>query len=773
MSQPALLHTRNDILVLTLVSLPKLFIWNKLLNRINFGLCYIERQITSVEAKNVPIVMSFGPFEVDLAAGELRKHGTRIPLARQPFQILAFLLRRPGEVVAREELQQQLWAGDTFVDFEKGLNTAVNKLRQSLGDSADKPRYVETLPGRGYRFVAAVQISSLDLAPSVIPKPNREPAPIQSARLWIYAILALAVLGVAGFSMAWVNRKPAQPFGAAIRFTIAGPPGTILEPSGSRQGFAVSPDGTRLAAIPLAQTGMFGVWVRDLNSLDFRELTNTDGVHSLFWSEDSRALFFTIFGSLRRSAPEGGSFQVVTELATSAYQVALLPQGRLLVSSRRSSYTVPSTGGAASEIAERYTWPQALPDGKRILSVFFDERIHRNRVRASVFGGGSNMDLLESDSRVQYAPSQKHPGSGYLLYIRAGNLLAQRVDAQSLRVEGDARPLASNIFYFLPTGAADFSVSQNGILVYLPFAPQSRLIWVDRKGNEVAQIGPSNIAVKYARLSPDGRKVAAPIYDVAKGVTETWIFDVATGAGRRLASIQALVDAPVWSPDSSRIIVGRADGGAPTLYMVAIGDKDTEKALSSGSFQLPSDWSMDGRLVAYTNTVAPGRIANEREGDVSVFDLRANTTVPLLNSRAHETGAVFSPDGKWIAFISNDSGRQELYVQRFTAGETPRTLGERRLVSRNGALTVRWRRDGKEIFYLGLDSRLYSVAVRTGDELFTAKPDPLFTIPLASRAALPTTFGFDASPDGTRFLVPVATNRQAAFVAVHNWEATF
>ena len=190
----------------------------------------------------------------------------------------------------------------------------------------------------------------------------------------------------------------------------------------------------------------------------------------------------------------------------------------------------------------------------------------------------------------------------------------------------------------------------------------------------------------------------------------------------------------------------------------------------SGAFG-PSDWSHDGRFIAYTNTGFATNI--ELNGDVWLIDMARNRkVVHLISTPFHEANPAFSPDGRWLAFMSNESGRGELYVQAFEAGESPRLAGDRHLVSRQGAICLRWARDGKELFYLAWDGRLYAVPVRLSPKLKVSEPAPLFTISTEARAAMHSNVGFDVSADGQRLLVPVVTSpEKSEIVVIQNWEA--
>src|SRR5882757_4345835 len=231
-----------------------------------------------------------------------------------------------------------------------------------------------------------------------------------------------------------------------------------------------------------------------------------------------------------------------------------------------------------------------LPDGEHVLYVVWDARAGRHRARVRRFGDASTTKgLIETDSRVLYTASAVTPGTGYLMYIRAGNLLAHPFDPRSLRVTGEAMPVASRIYSFAKTGAADFSVSERGAIAYQSYVGRSQLVWVDREGHQLATIGPANINVKSARVSPDGQRLATAIYDIERGEQDLWIFDVKTNSGRRLTTDPAIRDAPVWSPDSRTLaFLHQADGNPPKVHVRGLGQADVEEAVPAADFQAPA-----------------------------------------------------------------------------------------------------------------------------------------------------------------------------------------
>ncbi len=718
----------------------------------------------------------FGPFEFEHVSGDLRKFGNRIRLQGQPLQILSILLEQPGQVLSRDELQRHLWQGTTFVDFEQGLNTAVNKLRQALGDSADQPRYIETIPGKGYRFIAPLERASvkavLEMAP---PSALRiEPKPRERHKRWTPFVAGAALIVIGGGI--WLATRRPQPAAMAkpARFAVVPPAGFFLEAAVSRQSFALSPDGTHLAFTAMDTSGAFSAFVRDFNSLEPRLLPGSEGVHTLFWAPDSRSLFLTAKGKVQRAPLEGDARVILGDSPGFMLSGAWLSPERLLLGSSFTSYSISPSGGSPEPLKQLYRWPQMLPDGDHLLYMTWDSQTNRHRARvARLSDPSSAMDLIESDSRVLYTASLANPGSGYLMYLRAGNLLAQPFDPRSLRVTGEAMPVVNKVYSFWPTGAADFSVSSSGALAYQSFASRSQLVWVDRGGRQVGSAGPANVNLTAGRLSPDGRKLATAIYDVERGAQNLWIVDIESNAARELTLEPGVRDTPVWSPDSKTIgFLHAFVGKLAQVHIRGAGESDAEEALAPGGFQMPTDWSPDGRFIVFENT-GIARLASETQSDVFMFDLAHGRKVfPVLSTRFHEANAAFSPDGKWLTFTSNESGRSEVYVQAFESTGAPRVTGERYLVTRSGAQTLRWRRDGKELFYLSFDGRVYAVPAKLAPKPEFGPAAPLFTISTEARAAIHSVPGFDVAPDGQRFLIPAVTSQQGpTLVVIQNWEA--
>jgi dipeptidyl aminopeptidase/acylaminoacyl peptidase len=378
---------------------------------------------------------------------------------------------------------------------------------------------------------------------------------------------------------------------------------------------------------------------------------------------------------------------------------------------------------------------------------------------------------METDSRVLYAPPMPGGRESHLLYIRGGSLVAQAFDAGVRRLIGQPFPLAEKVFWYGPAAAAAMSVSENGVLIYRTSPSPSQLKWVDRGGRQIATFAQPAIFMTQFRLSPDRTRLAASVYDVETGAPLLWIYDLATGSAHKISRAPGTSGNPVWSPDGTQVVVARAEGAPPRLSVKSVNDNAPEAVVAPAPFQLPTDWSPDGRFIAYQTSGAIGAPG----ADVFVVDLmRGRRLVSLLQSPAQELGAGFSPDETWLTYLSDQSGRLELYVQAFQAAPTARLLGTPRQISTNGASIVRWRPDGKELYYISADNWMMAVALTGKTRREFATPRRLFHLEMLPRSLTAAGIepGFDVSADGQHFLIadPLPI-RSAPFVVIENWQA--
>jgi Tol biopolymer transport system component/DNA-binding winged helix-turn-helix (wHTH) protein len=716
--------------------------------------------------------VAFGPFEFDPASGELRKNGYKVKLPRQPGEILAALIARSGEVVTREDLRIRLWPGMNSGNFEHGVNAAVNKLRQVLGDAATEPRYIETLPSRGYRFLAPISPVSGRIQELVPAREAAELRPSPKRVLWVGAGAAVGAALVL-LLVFWVAGHRSQVLLKPTRFLIYPPKGYYLEAGGLRQSFALSPDGERIAFTAKDASGEFRLFLRDFSEPESRPVADGEGGYSVVWSPDGQTLLFTSKGKLRRVGVNESLSQVISD--STPYFSSAIPfgSGRLLVSNHRNSGVIPSSGGPPHPIDQWYSWAQLLPGGRDFLYTIDDPQLGSMRARIAATGSSEQgVEVVQSDSRVQYT-SSLHSAGGYLVYLRAGTLLAQPFDLAARRVTGDPTTIAAHVPAFGYSGAADFSVSARGVVAYQSHVSRSQFIWVDRMGKRLSDASPAGIDASYVRLSPDGRSLASAVFDVDRGVTDVWLYDSRTGTGRKAISGPGISHGPVWSPDSRRLVY-LWDRSWPALALSSLDGTPDPEPLPNTGVMAPTDWSPDGRFILYNNSTLPA-ITQRFPSDVFAIDMaRGRKVIPLLRTQYFEYGAVFSPDGKWLAFLSDESGKAEIYIQAIDRGEDSlRVTGDRFLISRQGAQYLRWRKDGRELYYLGLDGQVYAVPLAFRPASVQAgKPEALFTIDPEAYSTFHSVVSFDVSADGSRFVIPSMTpGDSSAVVVLQDWES--
>lgn len=728
----------------------------------------------------------FGPFELDATRGELRKNGSRIPIQNQPFHVLRTLVERADRLVSREDLRQAIWADDTFVDFEHGLNAAMSKIRRALSDDADSPRYIETVAGKGYRFIAplkdhepALENGSartlLDGVPDSIERPKAQRSPRRFSKKWVILTASAAGL-LAGLTMLvkTVERAAPRP---VVEFSIAPPPGSIFAPPVSRQEFAISPDGARLAFTATGPNGT-SIWIREMASLNLRPVPGTEGAWSVFWSPDSRSVYFSVKRVLKEANLDTGSTRSVANLPLLASLGTWRAKGDLLLYlGPQSIYQLKLENGALAPVTGAdLRLPQFLPNSGRVLNLFVDPNTGAYRARISDFPSEKSAPLMQTDSKVQYAPPFRSSEPGMLLYVREGSLLAQPFEADRSQLAGAPVPIAQNVIYFSPSAQASFSVSDTGVLVYQSGWPISELRWYDRAGRDLGTLGQPAPYVGTLRISPDGRRVAAGIWTPASGAPDLWLFSTDGRESRRLTYPPAAHNRPVWSPDGNRLAFATSRISVPLLSTLAVSETSGEQpvisqasrkeAIRANQIQMPTDWSSDGRFIAFDTGLG------EEDQQAWLADTSNGNVMPLLRGQNAQWAVAFSPEGRHIAFLSAESGMPQVYIQRFEPLPSPHLVGARSQVSTGGAWFVRWRPDGRELFYVGVDNRLYAVPVGSGLQM--GEPKALFRIPGIAQYGTTSDFQFDVSRDGHRFIMSTTGSVSAApFTVVQNWQENF
>lgn len=589
----------------------------------------------------------------------------------------------------------------------------------------------------------------------------------------LLAVLLLVLLLAGAMLLLWFRRAPAETLRQVVQFDISQPPGTIFVPSVARQPFAISPDGKRLAFTATSANGP-AIWIRDLASPEMHAIPGTEGVWSVFWAPDSRSIFFSVKTSLKQVNLDTGSGRTVAEVAFPPELATWRSNGDLML--YLGPGDTPELHLADGNLRQgqkfdKMRWPQFLPGGERLVYSVYDADSQQSHAMTADYASHKAVTLMQTDSRVEYTPPLRPGEPAYLLFIRAGSLLAQAFDLDHLRLMGEPLPIAQNVIYYGPNQSASFSASENGVLVYQSEFPNAELKWYDRTGQEVGKVGAPSQHWGNVRVSRDGRRVAAAVWSTEIGAPGIWTFDSNGRESRRVTFPPEVHRRPMWSPDGTRLAVGRSVRvGGPSLAVLDLSGGAAPQTFTSEpdahQNTLPSDWSWDGRFIALDDGVG------EEQHTVWIADAQSHKMIPLLNSNFAQWGTAFAPDGKRIAFVSLESGHPEVYLQAFEAAPSPHVVGERRQVSRDGAWLVRWRADSRELFYLGLNNVLHAVPVPGPLEF--GEPKPLFRIAGVPQYGTNRDFQFDVSADGQRFILPTTGDiPPPPLTVIENWQDKF
>ena len=585
----------------------------------------------------------------------------------------------------------------------------------------------------------------------------------------VYA--AAACLIVAGAAVAYLAFAPAGPTTASLptaKLTLVPPSGLTFTPFGSAgtPHFALSPDGQQVAFVASAAGRPPTLWVRRLDSRVPREIAGSAEASYPFWSPDGRSLGFFAEGKLKTIAPDGERPSILATIidaagATSNGEVILVgravgPVVRIAVGGGPiSDATVmrPDAGGHRS--------PQFLPDGRRFI---YSET--RGSLMLSALDSAEATPFPDIRSTAVYAPP------GFLLFVRASKLMAQRVDASSMAPVGASRELLDQALYAVGSGYAPASVSTGGLLAYWDGTTVStELAWLDRQGNRLTTLPVPERAGNIA-ISPDGKRVAftRPRSDEGSGPT-IFLMD-ASGAISRFSFASGGATRPIWSADGEHLFFTSFDGERPVLLRRVASAADKEQSVGTvpstgaesgglaglGNYYA-TDWTRDGRT-ALVSITAPVTAR-----DIAAFSAENSRVTPLFHGAAYEIQARFSPDNRWIGYASNETGRWEVFVEPFPPS------GPRWQVSADGGSQPLWRRDGKELFFLAPGGQLMVASVNPGETFVHGKPHALFEAGMRLTYA-PYPVNYDVTPDGQRFLLErVRPGTGPTISIVLNWTA--
>jgi eukaryotic-like serine/threonine-protein kinase len=584
---------------------------------------------------------------------------------------------------------------------------------------------------------------------------------------WIVAALLLATtLGLSSFVYLRQESQAAQSLGYQIST-----PGTS-----AAQFPALSLDGRNLAFVT-SNGGPNQVWVRAMEAFEARPLAGTDGATYPFWSPDGAYLAFFADGKLKKVAIAGGPPQTLCD-ASSGRGGSWNRDGVILFSPGPASaiFRVPTAGGtpvAVTKLAENrvsaagYRFPVFLPDGVHFLYQAGSDKPDASGVFVGSLDGAAAVRLLPDLTNALYAPSQAPGASAHLLFRREGTLMAQPFDAQRLKTMGDMFPIAEQVSISVNAGFGAFSVSENGVLVYRSDGAGSgrELAWMDRAGKRLGTLGKPGDFYGVA-ISPDEKTLAVSIRNGSQ--RDIWLEDLGRGVLSRFTFRSGINRSPVWSPNSSRVIFGfqslSLSSYSSEIYQKPAGGNGQEELLLHSVLNgFPDDWSPDGKWIVYEQT------GQKTATDLWLLPLSGDRKpVPYLQTPFDEMAARFSPDGKWMAYQSNESGRFQVYVQAFPSS------GAKYQISTSGGTFPRWRRDGRELFYVSADQKLMATPIKLGATVEAGTPQPLFPIPPFPGLQLAASF-YAPMGDGQRFLVNSLAGGEAAAappISVRtNWQA--
>jgi Tol biopolymer transport system component len=597
-------------------------------------------------------------------------------------------------------------------------------------------------------------------------KASNIPATAKASGLWI-AVASVMALLAAGLGVAALYFYRARGVEPVLQFSVLPPDGNIFDTA--QPGFRpiMSPDGTRLAFTARDASGTIQIWVRSLDTLTPRLLHGTEGASYPFWSPDGRSIAFFAQETLKRVDIAGGPVLTLSEAVGRGG--SWHRNGVILFSRTTNSpiFRIASGGGEPVAVTTLTTgqrghrFPSFLPDGRRFIYAALGAT--NEEIFVGSLDSNEAIRLLTADSNALYSPP------GELLFVRDGTLLRQSFNATTLELSGEASPVAGQVA--LSGGLAAFSVSETGVLAYRSGPGTSgnvQLAWVDRSGKVVETVGAPG-PYRGIDVSRDGKHIAVHRHDGSGG--DVWLMDSARGTMSRFTFDAAQDNAmPIWSPDGSRIAFGSLRNGKWGVYEKAANRTGGEQLLVESDLQkMPMSWSPDGRFLLYWV------IGAKTGGDQWMLPLTGDKKpIPLLQTSFNEAHAQISPNGKWVAYTSNETRRQEIYVRPFPSGDGIWPI------SVNGGTFARWRPDGTELFYMSATSlgKLMSVKVNPDSPtLEYGSPTELFDSGYVNFTHGLNYHTYAVSPDGQRFLIPRPEGEERAVSApltvVVNWTAAF
>ncbi|HET9387030.1 MAG TPA: protein kinase [Gemmatimonadales bacterium] len=637
--------------------------------------------------------------------------------------------------VLKSEPNWQLLPAHTPQELRRLLRRCLQKERRlRLHDIAD----------------ARIDIDELQHEPRTSPD-GIPSTPRRNARfVWFVATALLIVAGVSA-SVSLLRAPSSSP---ERRVEVTTPP--TLDPVT----LSISPDGEKVVFVATFE-GRSLLWVRSLVSGSSQPLLGTDYAQYPFWSPNSRAIGFFAGGKLQRIDVDGGSVRPLAN-AQAGVGGTWNRDGTILfgTSTGRPISRISETGGMPVDVTKveapqtTHRFPQWLPDGRHFLYYVTGSPDVRG-IHVGQLDGSPGQRLLDTDTLAVYA-------AGHLLFVHQGTLFAQAFDQERLQLTGERFRVAESVaFYARIAGELGLSASTTGSIAFRTAsgAVQRRIEWFDRSGKQIGSLG-DDIEGFSPALSPDGRRVA--LYRTTNGDQDIWWHELGREVGLRLTTDPSGDNSPLWSRDGSRVLFSTNRTGIRSIFEKSITGTGGETLfLQTDQNVVPLDWSPDGTLLYRSNDP-------KTNFDIWAMPAGDKKTFPVVRTSFDEREAQFSPDGKWIAYQSNQSGRFEIYVQPFPGPGTPLAI------STNGGAQVRWRSD-KELFYIALDGQLMAVPVRLSSDgtIDRGTPDSLFFTRIAGgpvQANDPHQYA--VSRDGQRFLISTVTEvDNSPITVILNWKA--
>nr|QIQ10688.1 Protein TolB [uncultured bacterium] len=609
------------------------------------------------------------------------------------------------------------------------------------------------------------ELSWLDLNPHTTD--GRPTAASVGARWLPWTVAVAATVGVIGMLPGWLTtRRPAPPSTLQLSLlpppqtSFSSPPASIVSPQ-----LALSPDGRQLAVVAEERGSRPMLWIRALDGGDVRALRGTEDATYPFWSPDSRAVGFFAQGKLKTVDVAGGVPRTLADAALDSRGGTWGAAGVILFAPERGGLLqIPAAGGTPSPATTldetrqdtTHRFPSFLPDGRHFL---YSVRTRKSGEEGLGVAVGS-LDSRETRvviSRTAWGAHYAEPG--YILFLRAGTLMAQPFNRETLVASGDAVAIAQDVGA-TTTGYSSFSAASTGMLVHArPLSAPGRLRWFTRDGVPGDGLWDEGEYLDLA-LAPDERTLAVSrVGDAGLTSADLWLLDLVRGVPTRFTTHPMNDASPVWAPDGARLVFRSNREGYTQLYERRSAGTDAERTvLNTGISLIPTDWSADGRTVIYTSTTSPT--------GYEIWSWPAGSDQApqrIVRTGLNATHGRLSPDGRWLAYASDESGSLQVWVQPLPA------TGEKRQISPDGGSEPQWRRDGAELFYLSSRGQLMSVAMPGGNAFAAGAPRPLFSVdvPLAGN---PFRSNYAVTKDGQRFLINTRSSAASASISVvTNW----